>query len=73
MTKFTSQQANEIATQAAAIYRATADRIEAVAQSTDNPDDALWEIQRLILGETIGTLQELAQDTLYPALRDAAE
>jgi hypothetical protein len=73
MTKFSPEQAKEIAALAAATLRATADSIEAAAQTATSPDDALWEIHRLILGEPLGTLLATAQDVLYPALRDAAE
>jgi hypothetical protein len=72
-SKFSPEQVKEIATQAAAVYRATAERIEALAQTDASPDDALWEIQRCILGGPIATVHEIAQDVLYPALRDAAE
>jgi hypothetical protein len=73
MTKFSPDQAKEIAGLSVVTLRATADRIEAIAQSSTNPDDALWEIHRAILSEPMGALLEFAQDTLYPALSDAAE
>lgn len=73
MSKFTSAQAREIATQVSAAYRTAATQIEAIAQSATDPDDALWEIQRVIRGELVWTPLELAQDVLYPALCGAAE
>lgn len=69
---FTAARVQGIATEAAAAYRAAADQIEAQARVAD-PDEAMWEIHRVILGEPLGALHELAQDVIYPALRDAAE
>ena len=73
MSKFTSDQAREIATQVSAAYRIAATQIEAIAQSVTDPDAALWEIHRVILGELVSAPFELAQDALYPALSSAAE
>ena len=63
-TPCTPEQTQRVARVAADVYRAAADRIEAVARGVADPDDAHRQLHLAIAGDPISSLLELAQDEL---------